>query len=198
MDDTPERETQLSATRKKLTKAENASSKKFPHNFVDELQLSIEEYKQKLGESASKVTFKVAPTQADPCIAKLVVDGAADALVSNDGDFHMYIGTSGRDLMLKDLKISIKGEKVSTLRLQTSQKVVADQIETLLSKNLSHSPFSSHGKNDGTVPTYPIFNGVNDPIARALIAMMLGCDACPGGIKGFGPRAAFDMLVAHG
>ena len=28
---------------------------------------------------------------------------------------------------------------------------------------------------------------MRDPIARALIAMMLGCDACPGGLPGVGP-----------
>ena len=80
---------------KKLKTAENAMSKVFPSNFADALDVAIQSYQQELGDSTCGVTFKVAPTQADPCIAKLVVDGTADALVSNDGDFHMYIGTSG-------------------------------------------------------------------------------------------------------
>ena len=175
----------------KLSSAENAMSKMFPPHFADALQLSIETYKQELGESGCKVTLIVAPTQADPCVAKLVVDGDADAFVSNDGDFHMYIGTSGRDLMLKELKLTAKANKVSTLRFQTSQKVMADQLETLLQPRLGHSPFSSDEKKDGTVPLYPVFNGVKDPIVRALIAMMLGCDACPGGIPGIGPKRKF-------
>ena len=89
MNDTPEKVSQLKAAIKKLSSAENAMSKMVPPQFADALQLSIETYKQELGESGSKVTLIVAPTQADPCVAKLVVDGDADAFVSNDGDFHM-------------------------------------------------------------------------------------------------------------
>ena len=105
----------------------------------------------------------------------------------------MYIGTSSSDLMLKDVKLTAKDNKVSTLRFQTSQKAVADQLETSLQTRLGHSPFASDGKKDGTVPLYPVFNGVKDPIVRALIAMMLGCDACPGGIPGIGPKRAFEI-----
>ena len=85
--DSAEKASQLQATMKKLSAAENAMSKMFPPNFADALQIAIENYKQEMGfgENSSKVTYKVAPTQADPCVAKLVVDGAVDTLVSNDG-----------------------------------------------------------------------------------------------------------------
>ena len=79
MNDSTEKATQLEATMKKLTTAENTMSRIFPPAFSDTLDISIQNYKQELGKDASKVTFKVAPTQADPCIAKLVVDGSADA-----------------------------------------------------------------------------------------------------------------------
>ena len=39
---------------------------------------------------------------------------------------------------------------------------------------------------DGSIPKYPIFNGITDPIVRALLAMIVGCNACPGGAKGSG------------
>ena len=39
-----------------------------------------------------------------------------------------------------------------------------------------------------------VFNDVADPIARALIAMMLGCDACPGGLPKIGPQKALKIF----
>ena len=67
------------------------------------------------------------------------MDGNADTLISDDGDFHMYIGTSGRDLMMKGLTLSAREDKVSTVMLQTSQKVVADQLEKFLERGKEQS-----------------------------------------------------------
>ena len=56
----------------------------------------------------------------------------------------------------------------------------------------------SEVKIDGSVPKYPIFNGITDPIVRALLAMIVGCDACPGGAKGgSGPKVAMDLLSKY-
>lgn len=113
--------------------------KKFPCKFVEALQVSIEAYKREIDPSGPTVIYIVAPAQADPCVAKLIMDGDADSLVFNDGDFHMYIGTSGRDLMMKGLTLSAREDKVSTVMLQTSQKVVADQLEKFLERGKEQS-----------------------------------------------------------
>jgi len=60
-----------------LNSAEKAMCRKFPCDFVEALQASIEAYKREIGPKGPTVTFIVAPTQADPCVAKLVVDGDA-------------------------------------------------------------------------------------------------------------------------
>jgi hypothetical protein len=39
----------------------------------------------------------------------------------------------------------------------------------------------SQCKRDGNTPSYPIFSSVKDPMVRALLAVVVGCDACPGG-----------------
>ena len=70
--------------------------------------------------------------------------------------------------------------------MYTSQQSVADQIEAIL------DGFK------GRVPTYPIFSGVDDPMVRALLALLVGCDACPGGVKGKGPMVAFKLLKKYG
>jgi hypothetical protein len=56
------------------------------------------------------MTFFVALTQADPCLAKLSVDGEADAIITDDSVLPMYSGPSGWDIMIKDVSIHMKGE----------------------------------------------------------------------------------------
>lgn len=38
------------------------------------------------------------------------------------------------------------------------------------------------------------FVGEADPMVRALLAMVVGCDACPGGVDGVGPQKALDLF----
>ena len=61
-DDAPEKPKILKAAMMKLVSVENAISKNFPCDFLDDLQLSIEAYKREIGPSGSVVTFIVAPT----------------------------------------------------------------------------------------------------------------------------------------
>jgi len=128
------------------------------------------------------ITFEIAPTQADPCVAKMAVDGDIDFIVSGDSDFGMYFGPSGcaelADIMLKDLKLTTTKEPIRSCKVYTAQRAVADQIENILHPKLGHSPFKG-----GRIPKHPIFSGVDDPMTRALVAMLPGCDACPGELK---------------
>ena len=64
--------------------------------------------------------------------------------------------------------------------LQTSQKVVADQLK--------------EERNSPKLPRFSMMWQMADPIARALIAMMLGCDACPGGLPKIGPQKALEIF----
>jgi hypothetical protein len=76
----------------------------------------------------------------------------------------------------------------------TGQKVVADLIETILQPKLGHLPFEANG---GHIPEHPVFSGVNDPMVHALTAMVLGCNAFPGGVIGSGPKTVSVLLKTH-
>jgi hypothetical protein len=76
----------------------------------------------------------------------------------------------------------------------TGQKAVADLIKSILQPKLGRSPFEANG---GRIPEHPVFSGVNNPKVRALIAMVLGCDACPGGVIGSGPKTVSVLLKKH-
>jgi hypothetical protein len=47
------------------------------------------------------------------------------------------------------------------------------------------------------MPKYPIFRGIEDPMVHALLAVLVGCDACPGGVKGKGPKAVHELIWKH-
>ena len=44
----------------------------------------------------------------------------------------------------------------------------------------------SQSKIDWTIPKHPIFEEIIDTRIRALIVVIIGCDVCPGGVKGIG------------
>ena len=70
----------------------------------------------------------------------------------------------------------------------------------MLEPELGHSPFENSADDksrDGYTPSYPIFSGVKDPMVRALAAMVVGCDACPKGVVGSGPKDAHELLSRH-
>jgi hypothetical protein len=51
--------------------------------------------------------------------------------------------------------------------------------------------------HDGIVPRYPVFSGIQDPMVRALVGLLVGCDPCPKGVVNSGPKAAFELLQRH-
>ena len=64
----------------------------------------------------------------------------------------MYIGTSGIDLMIKDVSVTKSKNPITSCRLATGQKAIAERIESLLSPKLGHSPYLSrkNAKDDGS------------------------------------------------
>jgi hypothetical protein len=120
-------------------------------------------------------------------------------IISGDSDFAMYVGLSGpfymSDIMIKDLKLTITKDPIKSFKIYTGQAAVADKLEEILQPKLGQSPFENITKNDkGRVPKYPIYSGVADPMVRMLLALIVGCDACPGGVEGMGPKVAYETL----
>ena len=52
----------------------------------------------------------------------------------------------------------------------------------------------SQSKIQWTVPKHPIFEGIADTRIRARIAVIIGCDVCPGVFKGIGPSHVDNKL----
>jgi hypothetical protein len=194
---------EIQEAQSRIRSLEGKLKRRLPDDFAVKLGKSVEEYSP---EGKGDISFFVAPTQADPCLAKMIVDGVADAVISDDSDFPMYIGPSGMDIMMKDVMISSKGDPITSVRLCTGQARVANLIEAMLAPKLSFSPFEkddknapkrANGKRDGNIPSYPIFSGVEDPMVRALSAVVVGCDACPGGVSNQGAAATDRLLKKH-
>jgi hypothetical protein len=88
----------------------------------------------------------------------------------------------------------MNNELIRSCKVYTGQKAVANLIETILQPKLGRSPFEANG---GRIPEHPVFSGVNDPMVRTLTAMVLGCDACLGGVIGSGPKTVSVLLKKH-
>jgi hypothetical protein len=117
----------------RIRSLEGKLKRRLPDDFVVKLNELVDDYSP---EGKGDISFFVAPTQADPCLAKMIVDGAADAIISDDSDFPMYIGPSGIDIMIKDVMISSKGNPITSVRLSTGQARIANLIEEMLAPKL--------------------------------------------------------------
>ena len=133
----------------------------------------------------------IAPFQADPSIADVAIRGECEAILSGDSDFSMYVGPGGPDnmgdIMIRKIKISQKHSTITSGTIITGSQV-ARRIEELLSHCEQSSVFPVE-------PKFPLFDGVNDPKMRALIAIALGCDALPGGVPGVGAASLSNLLT---
>jgi hypothetical protein len=127
------------------------------------------------------------------------VDEISDAYSTDDGDLHIYVGTSGCDVMVKDICPSPTNEPIVCCRLSTGPQAVADKLEEIIQPMLGYSPFLKDPiqKLDGNLPKYPFFSGVDDPIVRTLFSMIVRCTACPGGLEGEGPKKVSPFLRKH-
>ena len=77
-DDSAEHAAKISNSQKKIVGLENALKRQqLPSAFVDKCSKFVSGYNS---YGKGKVTFEVAPTQADPCVAKMAVDGDVDFL----------------------------------------------------------------------------------------------------------------------
>jgi hypothetical protein len=64
-------------------------SRQFPSDFTQKLKKLLTTTRRK--NDRGKITMEVAPTQAHPCVANLAMDGDADAIISGDSDFSMFV-----------------------------------------------------------------------------------------------------------
>ena len=187
----------IDKAQRRVVSLENKIKRQLPPDFTQKLRDMISEYEP---QGKGDLSYETAPTQADPCLAKLIIDREADALVTNDSDLPMYIGPNGTDVMISEISIRKTGEPIKECRLYTGQEATASLLGELLETELGHSPFENstvHKNRDGYTPSYPIFSGVKDPMVRALAAMVVGCDACPKGVAGSGPKDAYELLRKH-
>ena len=65
-----------------------------PGDFSQKLQHFVAGYNN---QNKGDINIEVAPTQADPCLAQLAVNGDIHFIILGDSDFAMYIGPNGVD-----------------------------------------------------------------------------------------------------
>lgn len=172
-----------------IRKLEKGESRAFlPLNFVARLQELASKFD---AHGKGEIMVEIAPFQADPSIADVALRGGCEAIFSGDSDFAMYVGPGGpdklSDIMVRDIKINAKQSTITGCTLITGQRDVASKIEEILSNRGVAAVFPVE-------PKFPLFNGVEDPTTRALIALALGCDALPGGVAGVGTSSLHNLL----
>ena len=87
-DDSVEHGSEINNLQKKISRLENAvKQEQLPPDFAHRCKAFVKSFDF---QEKGKITFEIAPFQADPCLAKCVIDREADFIISNDSDFAMF------------------------------------------------------------------------------------------------------------
>ena len=125
--------------------------------------------------------------QADSEIVKRIVNGDADCIVSGYSDFSMYIGASGpTNIMIRDPKIKANCLLFTNSIILTGQKKRIEWIDSRLHSMAKNYYFP-------TQPPSLVLDTMEDPLSHSLLAVVMGCDVYPGGIKWFGTTDAMKI-----
>ena len=127
------------------------------------------------------------PFQANPEIARQMVCGNADCILSGDSDFQMYIGASAStDMMIWFPKIDYNSSSFKKAQLVTGQKGIMTWINNSLQLKGTNNYFPKD------LP-FPIFDDMKDPLCRAFLAVALRYDVFPRRLRDFGPAKALTI-----
>ena len=110
--------------------------------------------------------------QADALMGGRYLSGKSQLVMSNDGDMPVIFG---------DSCIAIKKFTGDKLTISSTSKETLEEAKSCLSE-------ASQSKVKLVSPKHPIFEGISDLKLRALMAVVIGCDVCPSGIKSAGPH----------
>jgi len=101
-----------------------------PDDFIDVFREELDCLKtQSLG---GDVTLKIAQYQADPMIAWIILEGKADAVISYNLDYAVYLGQ--KSLCIKEYSYKIQDGSINKIILSTGDKFQADWVDKCLRK----------------------------------------------------------------
>jgi len=162
--------------RRVKTKERAAAAALPPLDFTKDLKDELEFLSEDKDIQSTQIHLKIAKQQADPLIARLLIDRMGQAIMSSDSDFAAYLGSNC--LCIKNFRYSFRESKLDKIVLSTGDSRMAEKVNAFMQNNFIVF------KNK---PKHPIFSGEDDPMSRALICVGLGCDVYPGGVAHFGP-----------
>ena len=170
--ETPDIITRTKQLQRSVNTLENKVANVFPSSFIGNLQSIVNKHDAK--ENGS-ISLHIAPYQADPDIARRVIWKEADAIISGDSDFPMYIGTASCDLMVGSVKLDIGSLSLRSAKFVTGQDSVQKWIHQTLQSKITTDifPSSPDGKNNKHTPSCPVFDAIDDPMCRAILAVAL-------------------------
>jgi len=123
-------------------------------------------------------------------VARCVICGDADCIISIDSDYPMLLGSSTpKDMTIRHLKLSNNTLKLTKAVLVTSQQNIQDWIAGVL-------PVVDTSVNDyyfPKTPSYPIFDELSDPVCRDMFGVAFGSNVFCVGLNKFGPQKAFKI-----
>ena len=163
-------------------------TKLLPHNFIEESQSFIERTRLNVPNSNDGVVKNVivGKFQADPTVAKLVLNGTCHILVCDDFDYGMYMGKKMCAIKNFDFNKETREFCGGITMTFTSNEIAQRAYDIALRVEDGMEPSCSFA-------TYEFFNTKNFR-KRAIIAFILGCDVYQKGIPGVGPAAIHGWL----
>ena len=111
---------EIQKIQKEIKKLETGTGRVLPTDFIQQIQQQTQYYLSDGDNRNESIEVITAPFQADPEVARRVICGDADCIVSIDSDYQMLLGSSTptdmtiRHVTLNDSTFKIKSAVVVT------------------------------------------------------------------------------------
>ena len=150
--ESPETMNRIDFLQKKIKSLEKDINKFLPASFILEMKQMADDYSP---ENKGVIEIIKTPFQAEPEIARQMVCGDANCIISGDGDFQMYIGASAStNMMIWFSKIHYGSSSFKSAQIVTGQKGIMMWINNSLQLKGTDNYFPKD-------PPFPIFANCN-------------------------------------
>ena len=130
------------------------------------------------------------PFQADPDVARRIMSGAADCIVSGDSDYPMYIGSMPfKDIIIRDIAIDHRNLSLKSGKFITGQ----DNNKNWIKLKLKFGKANKENYLPSKKHFYPAVDKLSDPFCRVCLCIAMGSVVLPKGLYNFGPSKAYEI-----
>jgi len=177
-------EEKLGKEEKYLSKCENEATRNLTlHEHYDMLKKAVKEIVDGTNKGGSIKMVEKALHEADYAICYRVMNGETDVVLANDCDYKVAAGDAC--LAINEFKYDTRAKTMKHVTLTSGSRTTIENAASAAGIALDNKHYKA--------AAHPLLDEAS-PALRALVAVGLGCDTLPGGVRGIAIKGISTFL----